>query len=153
MHSPNCLVCAHKMVVFGKLPWWLRWWRNCLQCKRPGFDSWVGKIPWRRKWQSTSVFLSGEFHRQEFSVREESVISEQLSLSLLGVLSETRWTGILVLCFTDIKFPDSGLSLKSRRKSEWKWPTHSTERKIHLINCVFKSTYFRNYCIFKNICS
>ena len=25
------------------LPWWL-----CLQCRRPGFDSWVGKIPWRR---------------------------------------------------------------------------------------------------------
>ena len=28
------------------------------QCKRLGFDSWVRKIPWRRKWQSTSVFLS-----------------------------------------------------------------------------------------------
>ena len=24
------------------------------------FDPWVGKIPWRRKWQPTSVFLSGE---------------------------------------------------------------------------------------------
>ena len=27
-----------------------------------GFDSWVGKIPWRRKWQATPVFLPGEFH-------------------------------------------------------------------------------------------
>ena len=27
----------------------------CLQCGRPGFDSWVGKIPWRRKWQCTPV--------------------------------------------------------------------------------------------------
>ena len=26
------------------------------------FDPWVGKIPWRRKWQPTSVFLPGEFH-------------------------------------------------------------------------------------------
>ena len=26
------------------------------QCQRPRFDPWVGKIPWRRKWQSTSVF-------------------------------------------------------------------------------------------------
>ena len=25
-----------------------------------GFDSWVGKIPWRRAWQLTSVFLPGE---------------------------------------------------------------------------------------------
>ena len=28
--------------------------------KRRGFDSWVGKIPWRRKWQPTPVFLPGE---------------------------------------------------------------------------------------------
>ena len=34
------------------------------QCGRPGFDSWVGKIPWRRKWQPTLVFLPGESHRQ-----------------------------------------------------------------------------------------
>ena len=27
---------------------------------RPGFDPWVGKIPWRRKWQPTPVFLPGE---------------------------------------------------------------------------------------------
>ena len=27
-------------------------------------DPWVGKIPWRREWQCTSVFLSGEFHGQ-----------------------------------------------------------------------------------------
>ena len=32
----------------------------CLQCRRPGFNSWVGKIPWRRKWQPTPVFLPGE---------------------------------------------------------------------------------------------
>ena len=25
-----------------------------LQCRRPGFDPWVGKIPWRREWQPTS---------------------------------------------------------------------------------------------------
>ena len=36
----------------------------CLQCRRPGFDPWVGKIPWRRKWQPTPVFLAGEFHGQ-----------------------------------------------------------------------------------------
>ena len=31
-------------------PWWLRWWRICLQCKRLSLDPWVGKIPWRREW-------------------------------------------------------------------------------------------------------
>ena len=32
--------------------------------RRHGFDSWVRKIPWRRKWQSTPVFLPGKSHRQ-----------------------------------------------------------------------------------------
>ena len=30
----------------------------CLQCERPGFDPWVGKIPWRREW-SYSLQYSG----------------------------------------------------------------------------------------------
>ena len=32
---------------------------------RPGFDPWVGKIPWRRAWKSTPVFLPGESHGQK----------------------------------------------------------------------------------------
>ena len=41
---------THSLILFG-LPWWLRWLKIRLQCRRPGFDPWVGKIPWRRKWQ------------------------------------------------------------------------------------------------------
>ena len=37
---------------------WLRQERICLQCERPSFDSWVRKIPWRREWHPTPVFLS-----------------------------------------------------------------------------------------------
>ena len=29
---------------------------------RPSFNSWVGKIPWRRKWQSTPALLPGKSH-------------------------------------------------------------------------------------------
>ena len=32
--------------------------------RRPGFDPWVGKIPWRREWLLTPVFLPGESHGQ-----------------------------------------------------------------------------------------
>ena len=32
--------------------------------KKPGFNAWVRKITWRRKWQPTPVFLPGEFHGQ-----------------------------------------------------------------------------------------
>ena len=31
---------------------------------RPGFNPWIGKIPQRRKWKPTPVFLPGEFHGQ-----------------------------------------------------------------------------------------
>jgi len=34
------------------------------QCRRPGFDPWVRKIPWRRAQQPTPVFLPGKSHGQ-----------------------------------------------------------------------------------------
>ena len=33
-----------------------------MQCGRPGFNPWVRKISWRRKWQPTPVFLPGKSH-------------------------------------------------------------------------------------------
>ena len=38
--------------------------KNLPAMGRPGFDPWVGKIPWRGKWQPTPVFLSGKSHGQ-----------------------------------------------------------------------------------------
>ena len=38
----------------------LSMWRH----KRCWFDPWVGKIPWKRAWQPTPVFLFGQFHEQ-----------------------------------------------------------------------------------------
>ena len=37
---------------------------QCRRRKRRAFDSWVWKIPWRKEWQHTPVFLPGESHRQ-----------------------------------------------------------------------------------------
>ena len=50
----------------------------------PGFDPWVGKIPWRREWQSTPVLLPGKFHQWKSLVGyspwdcKESDMTEQL---------------------------------------------------------------------------
>ena len=33
---------------------------QCSRRKRPGFNPWVGKIPWRQQWQPTAVFLPGK---------------------------------------------------------------------------------------------
>ena len=34
------------------------------RCKRHGFNPWVRKIPWRREWLPSPVFLPGESHGQ-----------------------------------------------------------------------------------------
>ena len=36
-----------------------------LQFERPGFNPWAGKIPWRRAWQPTPVFMPGKSHGQK----------------------------------------------------------------------------------------
>ena len=62
---------CHQFIIFrltnGRLPRWLSGKEPACQCrrhKRLGFCSWVGKIPWRRKWQPILVFLPGKFHEQ-----------------------------------------------------------------------------------------
>ena len=37
---------------------------QCRRQRRCGFNPWVGKIPWRRKWQPTPLFLPGKSHGQ-----------------------------------------------------------------------------------------
>ena len=52
-----------------------------LPCRTPGFNPWVGKIPWRREWLPTPVFWPGEFHGLYSPWgRKELNTSEQLSL-------------------------------------------------------------------------
>ena len=53
--------------MLGGLPWWLSGKEPAWQCRRHwrlGFDFWVRKIPWRRKWHPTPVFLPGKSHGQ-----------------------------------------------------------------------------------------
>ena len=42
-----------------------------------GLDPWVGKIPWRRKWQPTPVFLPGESYGQRSLVGYSQPIESQ----------------------------------------------------------------------------
>ena len=56
--------------------------KNLPAVRRPGFDLWVGKIPWRRKWQPTPVSLPGKSHGERSLVgcspwvRQESGMTE-----------------------------------------------------------------------------
>ena len=73
--------------------------RICLQCGRPRFHPWVGKMPWRRAWQPTPVFLPDGSHGQRSLAgyspwgHKESDTTERLALSLLTG-SETTY----ILC-------------------------------------------------------
>ena len=58
-------------------------WRRCKRC---GFNPWVGKILWSRKWQSIPVFLPRKAHGRRSLAgynspwgRKESDMTEQLS--------------------------------------------------------------------------
>ena len=61
---------------------------KCRRCMRYGFDPWVGKIPWRRAWQPTLVFLPGESHGQRSQAgyspwgHKESDTTEQVSMHI-----------------------------------------------------------------------
>ena len=44
------------------LLWWLRGKGSACQCRRRGFNPWAWKIPWRRKWLPTPVFLPRQSH-------------------------------------------------------------------------------------------
>jgi len=67
MQGTGALNCILNLVLEYGLPWWLSGKESACQCRRwrrGRFDPWVGKIPWRRKWQPTIVFLAVKFHGQ-----------------------------------------------------------------------------------------
>ena len=50
------------------LPSWLSGKESTCHCRRYSrheFSPWIGKIPWRRKWQCTPVLLPGKSHEQK----------------------------------------------------------------------------------------
>ena len=63
--------------------------KNLPAMRETRLDPWVGKIPWRREWLPTPIFLLGEFRGQRSLAgyspwgRKGSDRTEQLTLSLL----------------------------------------------------------------------
>ena len=60
--------------------------KNLPGCRRPGFDPWIRKIPWRREWLPTPAVLPGDLNRQRSltanGVTKVSDMTERLTLSL-----------------------------------------------------------------------
>ena len=51
---------------------------ECLQHRRPVFNPWVGKVPWKRKWQPTPVFFL------ENSMREKPSRLQSMGWQIVG---------------------------------------------------------------------
>ena len=56
----------------------LQWYRIQLPVHETQIDSWIRKIPWRRKWQPTPVISPGKSHGQRKTVRLQSMESHRV---------------------------------------------------------------------------
>ena len=110
------------------LPRWHSGKQSTCRCriqKSLGFDPWVRKIPWRRKWQPTPVFLPGESHAQrnlaDYSPWgcKESAMTEQLSTHACTAIGK-RFMETLVV------EPGGLLSLGSQSQTWLKWLSSSS---------------------------
>ena len=109
--------------------------KNLPAVQRPGFDPWVGKTPWRRKWLPTLVFLPRESHGQR-SLAVYSPWSHKMS-------DTTEW---LSLHFTSYIHTHNSLGLESEAyrlqftermyvsRALWCGAQHRQNRSEFLIN-------------------
>ena len=91
------------------------------QCRRPGFSPWVGKIPWRRAWQPTPVFMPGENPHGQRSLVGCSPF--QFSRS---VVSESLWCHGLQQDMLPCPSPTPRVYSNSCPSSRWCHPTISS---------------------------
>ena len=109
---------------------------SACQCRRCGFDPWVGKMPWKRKWQPTPIFLPGKPHVQRRLV-DYSPWGSQNSQTWLRDITTTVL--FQCLCFLNHDtLPISQQVLKKSLLNEWdEWVSNKLFFKIlvHYLKC------------------
>ena len=93
---------------------------SACQCGRPRFDHWVRKIPWRREWQPTPIFLPRESPGQRSLEgyrplgSKELDMAEQLTFSLFfhAVAKLSKSNQRYELCLYRVKSHHSSASLR-----------------------------------------
>ena len=97
MILPHCCSHGFEGLITRLSEWWCYSGKEpAWQCKRHkslGFSPWVGKIPWRRKWQPTPMFLPGKSHGQRSLADYSSWGHRELDMTewlLLLLLSHVR---------------------------------------------------------------
>ena len=77
------------------------------QCRRRGFNPWVGKIPWRRKWQPISVFLPGKSHGQRILAGNSPWDRKELDRTWQLKSNNKQYVRQFLLCFSSPSFSQS----------------------------------------------
>ena len=72
---------------------------QCRTCKKCEFDPWTEKIPWRRAWQPTPVFLPGESHGQRSLAGTVHRVTQPDRLTLSPSLSHRQTPIALGKCY------------------------------------------------------
>ena len=101
----NSTVLMPYSKIYMGLPWQLSGKESACQCRRLGFDLWVRKIPWTKKWQPTPVFLSGKSHSQGSLVGYiQSMGSQRVRHNLVTEQQQRKYniefTTVTILCTT-----------------------------------------------------
>ena len=89
-------------MFYSGLLWWLSGKEAACQCRRHGFDPWVRKIPWRRKWKPISVFLPEKSHGQRSLVGYGPQGQSMGSLRVRHNLATTQQHHVLLWCFAKV---------------------------------------------------
>ena len=133
------LTCLLTDILYSGFPRWLSGKQSTCQCrrhKRPEFDLCVRKIPWRRKWQPTLIFLPGKSHRGAWQFTVHGVIKNQTRLNT-HTLYSTLWLpcpllieGWAHVCFlTTISPPNRTLS-ETQQPLNIYWSVFASEHEL-----------------------
>ena len=101
----------------------ITWLLVCLQYRRPRFNPWVRKI-WRRRWQSTPVFLPGKIPWTEDPGRLQSMGSQRVrhdwaSSVSLSLLLLSRFSRVRLCATPQTAAHQAPLSLGFARQEHW----------------------------------
>ena len=98
----------------------------CLQCRTPGFDPWVRKIPWKKEWLPTPAFLPGEFHGQRSLVGYSPWGHKELNM--LDWLTLTYFSSYNLFAFYSTRIIHLTLGKLEELKQKWKGKQESDVR-------------------------
>ena len=96
------------------------------QCQRLGFHPWLRKIPWRKAWQPTPVFLPGEFPWTEEPGRLQSLGSQRVGHNWSNLANKCVWQLVITKYKNLLKLAEERWNLLKRVN-----PSEANKEKSH----------------------